>query len=229
MKKTTLLITATLVTAGCAHKPPAALDNPVRTLGVASNCGSVISRESLAWLNVGADDHTVIAVPTWALDTALPQQLEEATAGRVKVVQVDADLLAVMQWRGENMFNSRTEADMLRAAIRPPAQAVDAYLLYTMGADGTPSGQRVNVRYGVGIFSRINLKLAHVQCTAQLVDAATFKKVRHVKIGQIEEIGSDLNIDRWEDYSPEQMARVRTILSGLWRKGVNDIVAKTPL
>lgn len=221
---------AALLVGSCAHSSkPVPLEKPIRTLGVASNCGSLISRESLAWLNVGADDHTTKGVSQWGMDADLPRQLEEATGGRIRTVPVEADTLNVLAWRGESMFGGKTEADMLRDAIRPPAQPVDAYLLYIIGADGHPTGQRVNVRYGMGIFSRINTKLAHVQCTAHLVDAATFKKLRVVKIGQIREVGSDLLLDRWDEYSPEQMSRVRAILGDLWRQGVHDLVARTPL
>lgn len=225
-----LYLLVALTVAGCAHRSqPPALEKPIRTLGVASNCGSIISRESLAWLNVGADDHTTRDSTGWGLDEALPQQLTEASNGRVQTIPVNADLLAIMQWRGESMFGGRTEADMLRAAIRQPTQSVDAYLLYTVGADGTPSGQRVNVRYGMGIFSRIRLNLAHVQCTAWLVDASSFKTIRRLRIGQTAEVDSGLLLDRWEEYSPQQMIQVQLILSKLWRKAVDDIVAQTPL
>lgn len=229
MKIRFLLLLPALLAAGCAHNsPPKPLDKPVHTLGVASNCGSLISRESLAWLNVGADDHTALPIHSWGLDAALPAQLEEATGRRIKTVPVDADLFSVMAWRGERMFGGQTETDMLRAAIRPPAQPVDAYLLYTIGA-GSPTNERVNVRYGVGLFSRINLKLAHVQCNARLVDAATFKTMRWVQVNQTQPASDDILLDRWEEYPPQLMEKVRAVLAPLWRKGVDEVVAKTPL
>lgn len=53
--------------------------------------------------------------------------------------------------------------------------------------------------------------------------------IRLLHIGQMAEVDSGLLLDRWEEYSPQQMIQVQLILSKLWRKAVDDVVAQTPL
>lgn len=234
MKIATLLPLVTLVVAGCAQKPATVtLDKPIRTLGVASNCGATMTREALAWFKVGLDDHTTMDVRGWGLDASIKRLVEVRTGGAVTSVDIHANLPAIMSWRGESWFGGPTYAEMLRAAIEVPPQQVDAYLLYTEGRYGENSNitgpQSVNTRYGIGLFSRMALKVAHVECNAILVDATTFKPLHGVTVNQTEPFESDLNLDRWEDYTPEQLARVRKMLTGLWEKGITEVVDRMPL
>lgn len=232
MRRLLVLPLIALLLSGCAQKPaPVKLATPIRTLGVASNCGAVMSRESLAWFKVGLDDHSTMDVRGWQLDDSV-KRLVEARTG-ITTIDVNADLAKIMKWRGQSVFSSTTQADMLRGAIVPPSRPVDAYLLLTQGLYGSDSNitgpQSVNVRYGIGIFSRINLKLAHVQCNAMLVDARTFERLQAIGVDQTARVEDDLVLDRWEDYTPEQLGRVRKTLTNLWEKGLDDVITRMPL
>ena len=214
-----------LLLCGCVTPVPPDKLAKIHSIGVASDCGSVITRESYALLVFG-NEITTGDISAWRLDDHAVETISAAVRPRFEVRRIEVDFAALRAWDDAlHLASSTPSPDLLRRAIHAPAQPADAYLLI----ERLELGEGVQRRHGLGVWSTVGGQHAHAFCRLRLIDPKSFEIIAGGRMEEVVPLPSDLRLDRWELYDEAQRQRVRTALEEALAKGLKRILADMKL
>lgn len=217
-----LLAWLLVVVSGCVTPVPPDKLARIQSIGVASGCGGVITRESYALLVFG-NEITTGDISDWRLDSRAVETVAAAVRPRFEVRRIEVDFAALEEWNDALHFVSSTPSpDLLKRAIRAPAEPVDAYLLIERFA----IGEGVQRRHGLGVWSTVGGQHAHAFCRLRLFDPRSFEIIAGGRIEEMVLLPADLRLDRWELYDEAQRQRIRTALEEALDTGLRRILAE---
>lgn len=208
--------------AACAPKPP---PDPIdlasaKTIGVYSFCGVTVRRQSDAWIKGPLDDTSYRKVPEWDLDATLTRAIREGLPPGPEAIDTSIDsaraaIASTLVVRG-------APNALWRTAIATADPKADLYVVvfpnesnvFWIGDQGY-ARRDVNIKTGFGIYTRLADRTAHAACGALVYDVRKHKPVGRFALNALEEVPSELVEPTWDDYTPEQLDKVRDELRKL--------------
>jgi len=212
---------AALALTACAPRtPPEPIDlASAKTIGVNSFCGNEVQREANAWLRVGLDDTSRLAVPEWGLDSRIVESLRSGLPANAALIPVALDpaKVAAAVWQRPG----RQQASAWRDLFSGTHPSADLYIaifprnpgVYWVGEQAVVNSfGSSDPMSGFGIFTRAGWRTTHEACGAFVYDARKGKIVGRLGSAELGEIKKELVEDAWKDYTSAQLDGVRELL-----------------